>query len=113
MDQLAPLVHFDHASDFALHNAGVAVRQSSKGMHVHPLALIAVAVGTVVFPHHLLVQGNLLERRPGIVKKDVSVGKQVHVMMARVTALRSTCFVRPKHFAGGVGDRQYVFPIRC
>ena len=44
-------------------------------------------------------------------KKDVSVGKHVDVVMARVTALRASCFVRPKHFAAGIGDGEYVFPI--
>ena len=46
-------------------------------------------------------------------KEDVSVGKHVHVVVARVTALRSSGFVGPQHFAVGIGNGEDVFSVGC
>ena len=45
-------------------------------------------------------------------KEDVAVGQHMDVVVAGVTALWSCGFVRPKYVALGVGNGDYVLPVR-
>ena len=80
-------------------------------MYVHTLAFVAVAVGAVVFPDHLLVQGDFLKSCPCVMKKDVAVGQQVNVMVTGVTTLRSGRLMGPEDIALGIGDGDYVLAV--
>ena len=47
------------------------------------------------------------------VKKNVSIGKHVDVMMTCVTTLWTSGLVGPEDFALGVCNGENVFPIGC
>jgi hypothetical protein len=64
-----------------------------------------------VFPNHLFAKGDLLGRGPGIVVKNVSVGKQMDVMMASMSLLRARGIEPPEDIPIGLANGDDVLAI--
>ena len=111
MNELSFFIHLNYSANLAFNNHGVAVFQTCEGVHIHPLAFVAVHVGRVVGPHYFLIESDFLKRCPGIMKENVTIWQQVHVVMAGMTSLRSGCFMRPDDLATGVRNGEYVLAI--
>jgi len=78
--------------------AGVAVGQPLECVHLHPPALVAVALLRVVLPHHLIgLRVDLDQVRHARLEQHVAVGEQVQVVEVVGSVL-------PEHLARRVDD---------
>ena len=113
VDNFALFIDLDDAAHPTFDDGGVAVFQPREGVHVHPLALVAVHRGGVVSPDDFFAERHLGELGPTVMVKNVAVGQEVHVVVAGVALLRAGGLVRPKHVAVAVGDCDDVFAVGC
>ena len=82
-------------------------------MHIDFLSLVPVLSRAVVLPNDLFLEGDLLQLGPRIMKQDVPVGKQLHVVMSRVPLRRSFRIVLPEHLPFTVSDGEHVLAVGC
>jgi hypothetical protein len=100
---LAVFIEVDDASEAAFGDHGVAVGKALEGVDVGSFG--------VVFPGDLFVQGDLGGDGPRVVEEDVSVGEELEVVVAGVTAFGAFGIIFPDDGAVGFADGEKVFSV--
>lgn len=103
LGDLSCFVEVDDASEAAFGDHGVAVGETLEGVDVGSFG--------VVFPNDFLFWGDLGGDGPRVVEEDVSVGKELEVVVAGVAAFGAFGFMTPDDGAVGFADGEDVFSV--
>jgi hypothetical protein len=103
LDDLTGLIEVDDAAKTALGNHGVTVGEALEGVDVGALR--------VVLPNDFLFRGDLGSDGPRVVEEDVSVGEELEVVVAGVTAFGAFGIIFPDDGAVGFADGEKVFSV--